>query len=157
MFWTDASTSSHNEPRIMKAWLDGSHVTRLVYGRYYVRTPNGLTVDEQSQRIYWTDSTLHKVQSTRFTGGLRHTVVYGSASVPHPFSVATFKVRTKPGHLIWEIVKWLGQKKMFVNTEVTFTFCQFYCYNIRIKQNEDALVKTNFSKESFTTEIARCT
>ncbi len=69
MFWAD---KGRNEA-IKKARMDGSNPTTIVSTG--LSLPFGITVDEASSRIYWVDALKEKIETTRFDGSGRQTIV----------------------------------------------------------------------------------
>ena len=49
----------------MKSELDGRNPVTLVTG---LRNPIGIAIDFSSQRLYWADSSAHKIQSSNLQG-----------------------------------------------------------------------------------------
>ena len=88
MYWTDWSAS---EPRIVRAWMDGSNYQIIVNGSL-VHWPNGITIDYRTDKIYWTDAYHHAIYSADSDGKNSRSVKYGSIYVPHPYSIGIFKV-----------------------------------------------------------------
>lgn len=79
MYWTDWG----NESRIERASMDGSnrqvlHNTNLVW-------PNALTIDYQSQTLYWADAYLDKIEQSSVDGTNR--ILLTSTGVSHAFSM----------------------------------------------------------------------
>ena len=58
MYWTDWGTS----PKIERANLDGGHRRIIVKGD--LKWPNGLVIDEASQRLFWADASLGKIETS---------------------------------------------------------------------------------------------
>lgn len=92
MYWTDWSAS---EPRIVRAWMDGSNYNVIVNGSW-VHWPNGITIDYRTDKIYWTDAYHHAIYSADSDGKNSRSVKYGSFYVPHPYSIGIFKVCCLP-------------------------------------------------------------
>lgn len=89
MFWTDWSSTM---PRIVRAWMDGTHIRNIVSGSHNVYWPNGLSVDEHQRKIYWTDAHLDHIMSSDFNGRYKKILVQGHYNAPHPYSIAVYKV-----------------------------------------------------------------
>ncbi|CAH1796241.1 unnamed protein product [Owenia fusiformis] len=87
-FWTDWSVIN---PRISKAWLDGTNNRTIVSGKQNVYWPNGITIDFQSEKIWWTDAHLDRIMSSDYNGQNRVILVSGSYNVPHPYSISVYK------------------------------------------------------------------
>ncbi|XP_052818471.1 low-density lipoprotein receptor-related protein 2-like [Mya arenaria] len=63
MFWTDFGSSA---PGIYKANMDGGNHKEIIHND--IVWPNGLAIDHQAQRIYWTDGFLDRIYSTNYEG-----------------------------------------------------------------------------------------
>lgn len=87
MYWTDWSAS---HPRIVRAWMDGTHNETIVSG-YRVHWPNGITIDFRSDKIYWTDAYKHGIYSANSDGQHVQVLKSGSYYIPHPYSIGVFK------------------------------------------------------------------
>ena len=64
IFWADGGS----EPKIARARMDGSEMVVLFHSRHEVLSPVGLTLDLVTDRIYWADSSLHRISSAKFDG-----------------------------------------------------------------------------------------
>ena len=96
MFWTDWDTRG---PRIESCAMDGGRESRRTIFRvqsYGGAWPNGLTVDYQAVRLYWTDARSDSIHSTKYDGTDHHEIIRGNAHLSHPFSVAVFE-----SHIYW--------------------------------------------------------
>ena len=89
MYWTDWSRKN---PRIVRSGMDGSNMQVIVNGTATVHWPNGVTIDHQLQRIYWTDAYLDQICSAELNGSNIRVEVSGTSRVPHPYSIGVFKV-----------------------------------------------------------------
>lgn len=58
MYWTDWGTT----PKIEQANLDGNNKRTIVQGQ--LKWPNGLVIDEASQRLFWADAGLDKIETS---------------------------------------------------------------------------------------------
>ena len=88
LYWTDWSSSV---PRIGKATMDCRNITYIVKGKENLVWPNGITIDHQMGRLYWTDAYLDQIVSSDLNGGERKVVVSGS-EIPHPYAIVVYKV-----------------------------------------------------------------
>ena len=96
MFWTDWDTAG---PRIESSAMDGrpdSRTTVFRVGSYGGAWPNGLTLDYQAVRLYWTDARSDSIHSSRYDGSDHHEIIRGDSHLSHPFSVAVFE-----SHIYW--------------------------------------------------------
>ena len=62
MYWTDWG----NRPKIEKAGMDGSR--RQVLISHNITWPNGLVLDKENGRIYWTDGGRSVIESVKLDG-----------------------------------------------------------------------------------------
>merc|ERR1719474_2599548 len=69
--------------------MDGKNLTSLVSER--LGWPNGLAVDEELDRVFWSDARQDLLESIKLDGTDRRTVLAGI--VKHPFSLAVFEDR----------------------------------------------------------------
>ncbi|GAA6091018.1 low-density lipoprotein receptor-related protein 1, partial [Tachysurus ichikawai] len=67
MFWTNWNEQS---PSIMRAQLSGSNILAII--RTDIRTPNGLAVDHRTEKLYFTDATLDKIERCEYDGSHRY-------------------------------------------------------------------------------------
>ena len=58
MYWTDWGTI----PEIQRANLDGSNQRTIVRGQ--LKWPNGLVIDAASQKLFWADAGLDKIETS---------------------------------------------------------------------------------------------
>ena len=85
MYWSDWGS----KPAIEQAYLDGSHREALVTEN--IRWPNGLCVDFSTNRIYWADAKLDRIETADLDGGNRVQLV---TNLPHPFGLAVVNIST---------------------------------------------------------------
>lgn len=84
MFWTDWG----EVPKIERAGMNGDPNTRIVIVSEHIFWPNGLTIDFDTQLIYWVDGRLNFLDVMDFDGQNRKNVVKNGIS--YPYSVAYF-------------------------------------------------------------------
>ena len=89
MYWTDWGSN----PKIEKAAMDGSSRQSIVTGN--LSWPNGLTIDQGSNLLYWTDAKLDKIEVSDLNGGNRRVILSSAADV-HPFGLTVYQ-----GMLYW--------------------------------------------------------
>ena len=93
MYWTDWGSPA----KIERASMDGSsrtvlHNTSLVW-------PNALTLDYDTQTLYWMDAFLNKLESSGLDGSNRR--LLSTFNIHHPFGVDIYR-----GRLYW--TDWLA-------------------------------------------------
>ena len=81
MFWTDYGITA----KIETAAMDGSERRILHFSD--LSQPNGITIDYTSERIYWSDAGLDRLEFSGFDGSDRRIVESGTSGLLHPFSV----------------------------------------------------------------------
>ena len=84
MYWTNWGTN----PKIEQAEMDGSARRTIVTGN--LGWPNGLTIDQATNRLFWADAKLDKVEVSDLNGGNRQLLILSSANV-HPYGLAVYK------------------------------------------------------------------
>lgn len=84
MYWTDWGVN----PKIEKAEMDGSGRQSIVTGN--LAWPNGLTIDQATNRLYWVDAKLDTIEMTDLNGASRQ-VLLSSADQIHPFGLALYE------------------------------------------------------------------
>ena len=88
MYWTDWGVPA----KIERASMDGS--LRETLHNTDLHHPNDITIDYQSQTIYWVDASLHKIESSHVDGSNRRTLWHDN--LPKPFSMTYYN-----GVLYW--------------------------------------------------------
>lgn len=83
MYWTDWDAS----PKIEKAAMDGSARQTIVTRN--ITWPNGLTIDQATNRLFWVDAKLDKIEVSDLNGGNRQLIVSSAANI-HPFGLAIY-------------------------------------------------------------------
>ena len=88
LYWTDWGAPA----KIERASMDGNsrtvlHDTGLIW-------PNGLTLDYESQRLYWVEANLNIIESSKVDGTGR--AVLTTQFIVHPFDVTFYQ-----GRLFW--------------------------------------------------------
>ena len=83
MYWTDWGTN----PKIEKAEMDGSARRTIV--TEHIVWPNGLTIDQHTNRLFWADASLDKIEVSDLNGGNRQ-LIMSSADNIHPFGLAVY-------------------------------------------------------------------
>lgn len=81
---------SPTNPAIIRTNLDGSNFIRLQQ-KPIVSWPNGVTLDYQSERIYWVDAQLDYIASMELDGQKMRYIIQSSPMIPHPFAISIFK------------------------------------------------------------------
>ncbi|XP_077985900.1 sortilin-related receptor-like [Glandiceps talaboti] len=83
MYWTDWGS----QPHIRKAHMDGESNEIIVSSS--VHWPNGITIDYQLQKLYWTDAYLDRIECINTDGTNRQVLI--SEDVPHPYAIGVYK------------------------------------------------------------------
>ena len=81
MYWTDWGSS----PKIEKANMAGKERSVLVDS--VLHWPNGLTLDKDTNRLYWVDGSYHKLEYLDLDNNNRVTLLISSSMLPHPFGL----------------------------------------------------------------------
>lgn len=81
MFWTDWSTSA----KIERSFMDGQDRRTIVSTS--LSQPNAITVDYDSQKIYWSDSDLDKIEYSNYDGSDRTTIETEATGLSYPFAL----------------------------------------------------------------------
>jgi low density lipoprotein-related protein 2 len=82
LYWTDWSYT----PMIAKMGMDGSGFEKIITeGLFW---PNGLAIDHVTNRLWWVDAHLDKVEYADIDGSNRHVV---KVQVPHGYSIDIFE------------------------------------------------------------------
>ena len=89
MYWTDWGSN----PKIEQAAMDGSSRRTVITGN--LGWPNGLTIDRSTNRLYWADAKLDKIEVSDLTGANRRLIVSSTADI-HPFGLTLYQ-----GMLYW--------------------------------------------------------
>ena len=89
MYWTDRGSN----PKIEQAAMDGSSRRSVVTGN--LSWPNGLTIDQSTNLLYWADAKLNTIEVSDLNGGNRRVVLSSAADI-HPFGLTVYQ-----GMLYW--------------------------------------------------------
>ena len=89
MYWTDWGST----PKIENAAMDGSSRRTIVTGN--LAWPNGLTIDQTTNLLYWADAKLDKIEVSDLNGGNRRLIMSSSADI-FPFGLTVYQ-----GVLYW--------------------------------------------------------
>ena len=81
MYWTDWGY----HPKIERADMSGKQRVALVNSR--LSWPNGLTLDNDKNRLYWVDARFDKLEYLHLSTNIRVTLISSSATLPHPFGL----------------------------------------------------------------------
>ena len=85
MYWTDWGTPG----KIERASMDGS--SRVVLHSTNLRWPNALTLDYDTQTLYWMDASLDKLESSNADGSNRR--LLSTTQIYHPFGTTFYQKR----------------------------------------------------------------
>ena len=81
MYWTDWG----DNPRIERASMDGR--SRIAIITTSLGWPNGITLDYDTQTLYWVEANLDRLESSAIDGSNRSVL---NSAVPHPFGITLF-------------------------------------------------------------------
>ncbi|XP_042228900.1 sortilin-related receptor-like isoform X2 [Homarus americanus] len=82
--WSDTS------PKVARAFLDGTNLITL-FGIGTVGWPNGITIDFQSERIFFADAKLDYIASADLDGRYMRKIISNSDKVMQPFALGIYK------------------------------------------------------------------
>lgn len=102
IFWTDWG----EVPKIESASMDGDLTSRRVIVDKNIVWPNGLTIDYETEILYWVDAKLQQIESASLDGGNRQVIL--NENIPHPFAVAVYKE-----YLFW--TDWINKSVSLCN------------------------------------------
>lgn len=83
VYWTN--WNSHH-PSIQRAYTTGYGLQNIITTD--IRMPNALCLDHKSQKIYWSDARLDKIERSEYDGSNR--VVIAKVTPQHPFDIAVY-------------------------------------------------------------------
>lgn len=86
LFFTDWS----HQAFIARLGMDGSNFKRIILYEDKLVWPNALTIDYFSDKIYWADAHLDRIEYSDYDGKHRQVVLSGS-QVPHVFALSVFE------------------------------------------------------------------
>ena len=81
MYWTDWG----DNPRIERASMDGG--SRIAIITTSLGWPNGITLDYNTQTLYWVEANLDRLESSAIDGSNRSVL---NSAVHHPFGITLF-------------------------------------------------------------------
>ena len=81
MFWTDWAENA----KIERSFMDGNDRRTLISSS--LSQPNGITIDYYSQKIYWSDSDLDKIEYSNYDGSGRTALETMESGLNYPFSL----------------------------------------------------------------------
>ncbi|KAL1489546.1 hypothetical protein ABEB36_013499 [Hypothenemus hampei] len=88
LFWTDWGEI----PKIERAGMNGDPKTRQVIVSEHIYWPNGLTVDYESERIYWVDGKLQFIKSMDYNGKNESTILPIASDFPYALTQSQSKL-----------------------------------------------------------------
>ncbi|XP_038049226.1 prolow-density lipoprotein receptor-related protein 1-like [Patiria miniata] len=83
IYWTDWG----QQPYIGRASMDGTSTIHLVED--HLRWPNGLTIDYTTDRVFWADAHLDRIEFVEWDGRNRQVVI--DDNIPHIFAISLFE------------------------------------------------------------------
>ncbi len=84
MYWTYWGAN----PKIEQAQMDGSARRTIVTGN--LGWPNGLTIDQATNRLFWADAKLDKIEVSDLNGGNRQLILSSVANI-YPYGLAVYQ------------------------------------------------------------------
>ena len=84
MYWTDWGAN----PKIEQAEMDGSARRAIV--TVNLAWPNGLTIDQATNRLFWADAKLDTIEMSDLNGGSRQLIASSAADI-HPYGLAVYQ------------------------------------------------------------------
>ena len=81
MFWSDWA----EDAKIERSFMDGNDRRTVISTS--LSQPNGITIDYASQKIYWSDSDLDKIEYSNYDGTSRTTLETAESGLSYPFSL----------------------------------------------------------------------
>ena len=81
IYWCDWGTVA----RIERATMDGT--SRIALHSSGLTWPNGLTLDHTTQKLYWIDASLNRIESSNLDGSNRTVLLITSGNIDRPFSI----------------------------------------------------------------------
>jgi hypothetical protein len=104
-YWTNMGIPNANDGSLMRADLDGAHITTIV-PEGATHTPKQLQLDKKNGRLYWSDREGMRVMRVNLDGSRLETLVDTSQGDPRPGTDATkwcvgIALDVKRGQLYW--------------------------------------------------------
>ena len=84
LFWTDWGDVA----KIERASMDGKDRTVLIDTELV--WPNAITLDYQTQTLYWADANLEKIETADTSGLFRRIIINNPNIIRHPFDIDVF-------------------------------------------------------------------
>ena len=123
-FWTD--WGSH--PHIGSAGMDGSDRKEIITTE--IVWPNGVAVDDSSNRVYWSDAKLNRIESCQFDGSDRKVL---QATVNHPHALDVFENLVfwadPVDHEVFSCNKFTGKNQQIIMKESSLTPTGLYVHH----------------------------
>ena len=82
MFWTDLGMTA----KIESAFLDGEGRRTIIEND--LSQPNGITIDYTTQKIYWSDSDLDRIEYSNYDGTERTVLESVNEGLVHPYGLS---------------------------------------------------------------------
>jgi hypothetical protein len=104
-YWTNMGIPNANDGSVMRADLDGTHITTIV-PEGATHTPKQLQLDKKNGRLYWSDREGMRVMRVNLDGSRLETLIDTSQGDPRPGKDATkwcvgIALDVEHGHLYW--------------------------------------------------------
>ncbi|CAH1789469.1 unnamed protein product [Owenia fusiformis] len=89
IFWTEWLRTRQTRAKIGRALGDGTNVTYI--RQHQLGWPNGLSIDHENNRLFWTDAMFDRIQHCNFDGSDVQTLTRHTFGIAHPFGIAVYK------------------------------------------------------------------
>ena len=121
--WLFFSVTNANG-RIERCRMDGTD--RIIIVDEDIKQPNGMSIDNIGERLYWVDSQLNQINSTKFDGSDPKTILKNKTIMPYPYDLVVFdsyvywtNLRYRPN--IYRINQYTGHNLTLVVSNVDYS------------------------------------
>ncbi|XP_069108702.1 low-density lipoprotein receptor-related protein 2-like isoform X5 [Argopecten irradians] len=87
LFFSDWMKSSMQSPYLARTYGDGKNMTKI--RQFELGWPNGLSIDFDTDRLFWVDAYFDRIQHSDLDGGDVKTLV--GVNIAHPFGIVAYK------------------------------------------------------------------
>lgn len=78
-------------PKIERIGMDGNIYSRTTIVKKNLIWPNGLCLDYDNKKLYWTDAKLKSIFNAELDGSNIRRILQNAAQIDHPFSLTVFE------------------------------------------------------------------